>query len=443
MQKKSSDASTASNNNDSSRLARSFSGNVRSGKSSVLGELLRSAAPPWVEHLVDAGLSKTEEKKLLSASNKCGLCHTLLKGMKELEPSNKKVCRVCKTVVCRQCAAQVHVLGHLRRRHICFKCVGEACTATKLVPPVVVIEKVTVQTASVPEPTPKLSIDEKKEESMLTSFVSRLWDTWSGWNGQSEETISEAEDEGDDSTPISKATKDTEEDGQTKLDRMNELLESTGGKFDGDSLKNLLDVSHGFKGDKTLVLSIPFTKACTEVIKLMAGLGKAFEFAGSDMNDKLRIMDKRTKETAAELKVPSEEVTLQMMIDREIKAKTTHAGKKAGGATRTVVRLLWFLDFISVLLTKLANEPKADLSKILGATYEETLAPRHVWVLRRVVRAGMSMVPDKKVFLPRLGVEKLSESEQCEKFRIWVKSIDAVRGDMWKYIESKALSDVP
>lgn len=461
MSKKSSDVSTASATAAKPpAVAKGLSARLRGKKTSLLGELLRGSVPPWVEHLQDSGMSVDEEKKRMKEANECALCHITLKTAKDLEPANKKVCRCCKVVVCRQCAVHVHILGHIRRRYVCWKCIGEAATATKLVPPIVVVEKVETAKSTEPAPSsPRLAHQESvssetaetKEESSFGTFVKKLWDTWSGWNGTSDEPISEMEEElsagEEDSARPSASTASTpavkEETGQEKLDRMNELLAGTAGKFDGDALKSLLDLSHGFKGDPKLVLSVPFTKACMEVIKLMAGLGKAFEFAGTDMNDKLSIMMKRTKEYAAESKTPESEVTLQMLVEREIKLKTTHAGKKAAGATRTVVRLLWFLDFIGVLLSKLSTEPKTALSTILSATYEETLGPRHVWVLRRIVRAGMGMVPDKKVFIPKLGLEGMSEAEQSEKLKGWAKSVDAVRGDMWKYMESKGLTEIP
>ena len=463
MMKKSSDVSTSSTPPVSApssvrpSLAKGISARLRgtggSSRRSLLGELLRGSVPPWIERLEDSGMSLDEEKKRKAECSECALCNVSLKGAKDLEPANKKVCRCCKAVVCRQCAVHVHVLGHIRRRYVCFKCVGEAATASKLVPPVIVVEKVEVKTIEqvpsprlVPQDSSSMEHD-AREESILSTFVSRLWDTWSGWNGQSEEAISEAEEElsaGEEETTTTVVVKKAiEASGQEKMDKMNELLEGAEGKFDGDSLKSLLELSHGFKGDSTLILSVPFTKACLEVIKLMAGLGKAFEFAGSDMNDKLQTMTKRTNETAAEAKVPISEVTLQMMVEREIKAKTTHAGKKAAGATRTIVRLLWFLDFIGVLLSKLANEQKAPLANILSATYEETLGPRHIWVLRRIVRAGMGMVPDKKHFIPKLGLEGLKETEQAAKLKDWAATVDVVRADMWKYMESKGLTEIP
>jgi len=453
MMKRNSDVSTASSVKPG--LSKSFSSRLRGGKkTSVLGELLRSSVPPWVQQLHDSGLSAEEEKKLKGQSSECALCHTSLKSARDMEPANKKVCHSCNAVICRQCAVHVHLLGHVRRRYVCWKCVGEAAVATKLVAPLIVVEKVEVNATAGKEPArlaPQESVSEADaahEEGLLTSFVSRLWDSWNGFSGK-DGAISEMEEdmsideEASTRTITGPKEKTTQELDQEKLEKMNALINGVDGNFDGESLRSLLEVAHCFKGDPTLVLALPFTKACTEVIKLMAGLGKAFEFAGSDMNDKLSIMGKRCAETAADAKVPTSEVTLQMMIEREIKMKTTHNGKKAAGATRTIVRLLWFLDFIGVLLMKLANEPKTALPTILSATYEETLGPRHVWVLRRIIRAGMGMVPEKKVFIAKLGLEGVPEAEQSEKMKSWAKTVDSVRADMWKYINAKGLGDVP
>lgn len=425
-------------------------GGQGSRRTSTVGEILRGTGPTWIQHLVDSGMSSSEEKKLLTSVGECTLCHTPLKTLRDMEPANKKICRVCKAVICRQCAAHVHLLGHVRRKYACFKCVGRACVKSELVEPIVV-EKVPDATLS---PAPSLqnradSMDQAIEQNQgtLTALVTRLWDAWSGWNGVGDEAISEGEEDMETLTRATASTGAQVEavdmpNAEERISEGGEVLD--GGMFDGDQLKMLLQKSHGFKGDRTLVLSIPFTKACCEVIKLMSGLGRVFEFAGNDMNEKLAIMGKRCKETASESQVPPEEVTIQMMVEREIKAKTTHAGKKAQGASRTVVRLLWFMDFIATLLKKLAKEPKEPLNKILGATYEESLAPRHVWILKRMIRSGIaSMVPEKKVFLPKLGVENLSESEQCEKFVSWAGSVDAVRLDLWHFMESKGLSEIP
>lgn len=423
---------------------------------STIGALMRSSVPAWVEHLKDSGLSDEQERKLKESTSECQLCRCSLKGLTDLEPQNKKLCRVCNAVLCRQCAAQVHVKGHLRRRYVCFRCVGEAAVHTRLVAPQVVETVVEVVTTTVvqsqaqqTQPQPFQDEDEEDEdEGVVATFVTRLWDTWSGWTvggagaGKQEDLVEDAAFSPmlQPSTDSPTAVTHLELSGEEQMANVTSMLASSD-KFNGDMLRELMELS--YLSTKPRVLVVPFTNGCKEIVKLMAGLGKAFEFAGGDMNDKLRIMDRRALETAGESKLPLEQVTLQHMVEREIANKTTHAGKKAAGATRTVVRLLWFLDFIAVLLAKLAASPQVALVTTIGNTYDETLSPRHVWVLRRVVKSGLSLVPDKKVFVERLGVAALSEQEQCGKFRLWANTLDAVRGDLWAYMGSKGLMEIP
>ncbi|KAH9251845.1 hypothetical protein BASA81_010288 [Batrachochytrium salamandrivorans] len=411
---------------------------------STIGALMRSSVPAWVEHLKDGGLTDEQERKLKESTSECSLCHCSLKGLTDLEPQNKKLCRVCNAVLCRQCVAQVHVKGHLRRRYVCFRCVGEAAVHTRLVQPQIVETVVEVVTTVLQSEPQQVQEEEDEDEGVVATFVTRLWDTWSGWTigggGKQEDLVEEASFSPMllSKDPPALVMPQLELSGEEQMANVTMMLASSD-KFNGDVLRQLMEQSR----IGTNVLVLPFTDGCKEIVKLMAGLGKAFEFAGGDMNDKLRIMDRRALETANESKLPLNQVTVQHMVEREIANKTTHAGKKAAGATRTIVRLLWFLDFIAVLLTKLAISPQVALVTTIGNTYDETLSPRHVWVLRRVVKSGLSLVPDKRAFLERMGVASMSEQEQCSKFKLWAATLDAVRGDLWTYMGSKGLMEIP
>lgn len=289
--------------------------------------------------------------------------------------------------------------------------------------------------------------EQEEEEGMFGNFVTRLWDTWSGWTGVGTGRNESLDFEEEVATQLESPKQLPEQNAPhtTMIELTSSPQQTTtivvSDKFNGDHLQQLMEFAH--LSTRPNVLCMPFTDACREIVKLMGGLGKAFEFAGGDMNDKLRIMDKRSQECALELGIARDQVTMQQMVEREIKAKTTHAGKKAAGATRTVVRLLWFLDFITVLLAKLGDQPTASLVGTIGTTYDETLSPRHMWVLRRVVKSGMSLVPEKKAFLERMGVQHLSEQEQCAKFKSWANTLDLVRKDMWMYMENKGLTEIP
>ena len=59
-------------------------------------------------------------------------------------------------------------------------------------------------------------------------------------------------------------------------------------------------------------------------------------------------------------------------------------------ATRTFLRLLWFMEFlIEIFKTILADRKNDTIKKIIGDSYDKILAPRHTWLVRRAVGAAM------------------------------------------------------
>ncbi len=59
-------------------------------------------------------------------------------------------------------------------------------------------------------------------------------------------------------------------------------------------------------------------------------------------------------------------------------------------ASRTFLRLLWFMEFlVQIFKTILADRKKDTIKKIIGDSYDKILAPRHTWLVRRAVGAAM------------------------------------------------------
>lgn len=59
---------------------------------------------------------------------------------------------------------------------------------------------------------------------------------------------------------------------------------------------------------------------------------------------------------------------------------------------RTVLRLMWFLDYVYVLLDQLITRPNESLSHICADAYNIALAPHHPFAVRFAARTGMLMV---------------------------------------------------
>ncbi len=59
-------------------------------------------------------------------------------------------------------------------------------------------------------------------------------------------------------------------------------------------------------------------------------------------------------------------------------------------ASRTFLRLLWFMEFlVEIFKTILADRKDDTIKKIIGDSYDKILSPRHTWLVRRAVGAAM------------------------------------------------------
>jgi len=390
-------------------------------KHSLLGELLRSSAPPWIEVLVETKLSKAQAVKLVEGAVECPLCKASIVNRGALEPGMKKLCSCCSKVTCRFCCCSVHLVGRLRRRYVCFECVGEAAKLLK--------DPASSMSASMATRMETAAGGDDKE---MNGFMQQLWERGTtAQRNAGDHDDSDVDDEGFEDTVASFG------EDRSRTESIAALPDSQG--FDGDALKSLLDASVG-AADQA-VNAVLFTRACSEVIKLLAGLGKAFEFASTDMQGKCVIMAMRIDERARELGANKSAVSIQALVEKEIAAGTATAGKSAKGAARTVLRLLWFYDFVGVLLRKLGSDAKAELKASVAATYEETLAARHVWILRRVVRTGMSLVPDRQVLIASVGLKDAPDALQ--RLVAWADSMDRVRNLLWAFMKAKGVEELP
>lgn len=210
--------------------------------------------------------------------------------------------------------------------------------------------------------------------------------------------------------------------------------------FNGDQFAMILRRS--INPDNTINAEL-FLKASRQLPGLVGGLGRTFEFATADIEKKMEIAEERLTETADDLGMSKSQVTLEDMVERDIRLGVTHDGKKAAPASRTLLRLLWFFDFTAALLQGTADAQDEDLSTICSNAYEEALAPRHPWILRKAARSGMRLLPNKRVFRVRLGTADLPRDVEQARITGWADEVRAVKAIMWDYMEDKGLEELP
>ncbi|GBG29925.1 Ceramide-1-phosphate transfer protein [Hondaea fermentalgiana] len=210
--------------------------------------------------------------------------------------------------------------------------------------------------------------------------------------------------------------------------------------FDGDLFAAILAKS--INEDRTINAAL-FLQASQQVPVLVGGLGRTFEFASADLDKKMSITETRLTETAQDLGIDRSDVSLQDMVERDIRLGITHDGKKAAPASRTILRLIWFLDFTGGLLQECADSQDQDLRTICSKVYEDTLAPRHNWLLRKAARSGMRLLPAKHIFRVRLGTVELSEEDEAEKLSGWASKVHAVSEIMWDFMKENGIEELP
>jgi len=135
-----------------------------------------------------------------------------------------------------------------------------------------------------------------------------------------------------------------------------------------------------------------FAVAYREFIKFFDFLGKVFGFVKSDLVDKLDIIEREI----AQEQQDRDGVNVYYVTIHGAVVYEKSIGKDT--ATVAILRLMRGLDFIRRFLEGLnknqdTNKKPYDLAL---AAYEQTLAFRHTWTVRQLVKAGLCLLPSKK-----------------------------------------------
>lgn len=192
-----------------------------------------------------------------------------------------------------------------------------------------------------------------------------------------------------------------------------------------------------------LVNSVKFIDALKQVPKFFEAIGGALKLGNSALLDKILIVEENIELTAKELNVQVENITLQDIIQRDIKHKWTHSGKKKRHATRNIIRLVWFLDFLVAFFSKLSDETKESTKLIMQECWDETLGPRQKFFIRKTTEQGLKIsTPPTREML--YAMFDLTESE--EKFNLfaqWSKTINEIAESLWTYFKQHKIDQVP
>jgi len=110
--------------------------------------------------------------------------------------------------------------------------------------------------------------------------------------------------------------------------------------------------------------------------------------------------------------------------------------------TRTVLRLMWFFDYVSTFLGNLAADKKESVSGCSKDAYDKALGPHHPFPVRAGAKLAMTACPNRgKLFKGMFG--DLEEDEIYKFLNLVVELVDPIRKNLWKYYEEKNLTGLP
>jgi hypothetical protein len=201
------------------------------------------------------------------------------------------------------------------------------------------------------------------------------------------------------------------------------------------SLENLLNHLRQASENLNDIHFYHFSEAMLEFSNSFSFLGTALSMAFSDISTKAQLVQTNFKDSSV--------VGLQSMIMDEVRrgVEKMHSSRETSTA-RTVLRLLWFLDFLKEMITCMVRSPDWKLSKCCSHAYETALAPHHPWAVRMAAKLGIKTVPSKSEYLNRL-LGNLDPARQMEMMQQMVEYSTPMRETLWKFYHENNLTTLP
>lgn len=110
-----------------------------------------------------------------------------------------------------------------------------------------------------------------------------------------------------------------------------------------------------------------------------------------------------------------------------------------------MLRLMWFLDFVSNLLRQVHDDRDKGISASCKEAYNIALAPHHPFVVRTAAKIAMAAAPNRKNLLKLLFGDSndLTEDQKYKHILEWKESMDKIAKELWTYYKSNNLTELP
>jgi len=152
------------------------------------------------------------------------------------------------------------------------------------------------------------------------------------------------------------------------------------------------------EGQPTKVDLVKYSACMRELLKVFDGLGKAFSFAFSDLNDKT----KHIEDVCAKDKANND---IQVLAKQDEDAGNKIPDDKTLANMRALNRMAFVSLFIQEIFQRLASDPnQAQMKPILQESYSLTMELYHTWLVKKAVGAAFLAAPTRASFMESVHV---------------------------------------
>ena len=204
--------------------------------------------------------------------------------------------------------------------------------------------------------------------------------------------------------------------------------------FDFDSVLQVLPVLNDDESFRTFP-STPLLVLCKELSKLTSMLAPPLYFAARDIKSKIKIVEDNlliVQKATGQAPHPTQGYPLRLIIQNEMN------GDGGSSVTRTLMRLVWFLDFTCVLCSKISRDADKTLQTCVGEAYELCLSPYHKPLVRVSVQLALYACPSRETFCQNLGLDTANTTTtttttSLEMLMVLSRNLRQPVDTMWKF----------
>ena len=192
-----------------------------------------------------------------------------------------------------------------------------------------------------------------------------------------------------------------------------------------------------------------FVEGCTEIKKIVKSLGSAFGIAASDITEKCKVLNLRLGEINADIAAAKTKTvdplapTLQGLVrwEQARKCENSNTWSYVSGS-RTTLRLMWFCDFISLLIGGLLENDTIELGDCARKAYSVALEPHHTWLVKQAIHTALHFLPARRDFLASLA-EGSTPEELKQQLTLFLGLVSPVRESLWAFYRANNIHELP